>query len=90
MQNTNTELSNRTAAAFSWMEFLGLVVVILSQTVVRQQWLFYVGALVIVASYVYKMVRDWRAGNHKGVRMRLAVLVVAVVAGLIVGYLKMK
>ncbi|MDB5252666.1 MAG: hypothetical protein JWP27_1835 [Flaviaesturariibacter sp.] len=91
MENTNTELSNRTGAAFSWLEFLGLVLVVLSRTAFKQQeWLFYVGAVLILSSYGYKLVRDWRAGKQKAVRTRLLILVVAIAAGALVGYFKMR
>ena len=91
MENTNTELSNKTAAAFSWIEFLGLVLLILSRTAFKeQQWLFYLGALIILSSYVYKLIRDWKRGNKKAVRSRLLILTVAIAAGAIVGYFKVR
>lgn len=91
MENTNTELSNKTAAAFSWLEFLGLVLLILSRTALKtQEWLFYLGATIILSSYVYKLVRDWRRGNKKAVRSRLLILLVAIAAGALVGYFKMR
>ena len=91
MENTNTELSNKTAAAFSWLEFLGLVLLILSRTAFKaQEWLFYAGAAVILSSYIYKLVRDWKRGNKKAVRSRLLILLVAIAAGAIVGYFKMR
>lgn len=88
MENTDTELSGKTAAAFSWMEFLGLILLILSRTAFKQEWLFYVGALIIFGSYLYKLIRDWRAGNKKAVQRRLFILLLAVIAGALVGYFR--
>ena len=88
MENTNTELSNRTASFFGWIEFLGLLLFFASRLFFGETtWLMYPGFLLFCSGYAYKMYGDWKAGRKKALRIRLLVLLLAIAAGLLVGYL---
>lgn len=88
MENTNTELSSRTASFFSWIEFLGLLLFITFRLFLPEYgWLAYLGVVLLASGYGYKMYRDWKEGRKKRFRLRLLVLLFALVAGLVVGYL---
>ncbi|HEU4901569.1 MAG TPA: hypothetical protein VFT06_02230 [Flavisolibacter sp.] len=88
MENTDTELSYRTASFFGWIEFLGLLLFFASRFFFRETaWLMYLGFLLVCSGYGYKLYGDWKAGRKKALRIRLFVLLLAIAAGLVVGYI---
>ena len=84
MEPTNTELSNRTAAFFSWIEFLGIVVLMLSLTALRDgwEWLKLVGLVFLLSAFIYKIFADLRSGKRRSARLRLIVFTL-IVAGIL-------
>ena len=88
MENSQSEMSGKLTAFFSWIEFLGLIVFLSSRLFFRQQsWVAIAGLLLIGSGYIYRMYRDWKAGRKKAFWRRLIFLVVAIIAAGIVGYL---
>ena len=81
MEPTNTELSSRTGAIFSWLEFLGIVLVIVSVTVFRtyRDILQLIALALLLSGFIYKIVRDWRAGRKRTARFRIIVLAIIVI-----------
>jgi hypothetical protein len=73
MESTNTELSGRTAAVFSWVEFLAVMLIILSATAFRQygDWLKLIALVMLLSNFIYRIAADWKAGRKKAVRYRL-------------------
>jgi hypothetical protein len=88
MESTNTELSGRTAAVFSWVEFLAVVLIILSATAFRQygDWLKVIGLVILLSNFIYRIAGDWKAGRKKAVRNRLIIftLILILFAALII------
>jgi phosphate/sulfate permease len=85
---TQTELSSRTAAVFSWLEFLGMLVyLVVSFTLGRNHWLLIFAVLMLASGYFYKTYVAWKSGNKKAVRIRIVILVVGLALALIVGYI---
>jgi ABC-type nickel/cobalt efflux system permease component RcnA len=82
MEPTNTELSSRTAAIFSWLEFLGIVLIILSATVFKtyRDWLQLIAFALLLSGFIYRILRDWRAGRKKAARFRIIVLAIIIIA----------
>lgn len=88
MENSDIELSGRVTAFFSWIEFLGLLLLIFSRIFFRNyEWISLAGLVLICSGYFYKMYADWRRGRKKAVRARLIFLVLALAAALVVGYI---
>jgi hypothetical protein len=73
MESTNTELSGRTAAVFSWIDFLAVVLIILSATAFRQYgvWLKVIALVMLLSNFIYRIAGDWKAGRKKHVRYRI-------------------
>jgi ABC-type nickel/cobalt efflux system permease component RcnA len=82
MEPTNTELSSRTGAIFSWLEFLGIVLIILSATVFKayRDWLQLIAFALLLSGFIYRILRDWRAGRKKAARLRIIVLAIIIIA----------
>lgn len=88
MNNANTELSGRTPAIISWIQLIGLILIIASRVFFPAiPWLLYAGFLLALAGYIIRMYYDWKQGNKKAFRRRLVFLIIAFVVGLLAGYL---
>jgi hypothetical protein len=76
MEPTNTELSSRTGAIFSWLEFLGIILIIVSVTVFKtyRDILQLIALGLLLSGFIYKIVRDWKAGRKRAARFRIIVL----------------
>ena len=85
MEPTNTELSSRTAAIFSWLEFLGIVLLILSLTAFREESdaLKLAALLLLLSAFIYKIFADFRSGRKKSARIRLIVFTL-IITGILV------
>jgi hypothetical protein len=81
MEPTNTELSSRTGAIFSWLEFLGIVLIVVSVTVFKsyRDILQLIALALLLSGFIYKIIRDWRAGRKRTARFRIIVLAIIVV-----------
>jgi hypothetical protein len=81
MESTNTELSSRTGAIFSWLEFLGIVLIVVSVTVFKtyRDILQLIALVLLLSGFIYKIVRDWKAGRKREARFRIIVLSIIVV-----------
>jgi hypothetical protein len=82
MEPTNTELSSRTGAIFSWMEFLGIVLIVVSVTVFRtyRDILQLIALILLLSGYIYKIVHDLRAGRKRAARFRMIILALIIIA----------
>jgi hypothetical protein len=88
MENTDNELSNKIAAFFSWVEFLGMIVFITSRLFFRQNdWLALTSIILICSGYFYRIYADWKAGRKKSVKRRLLLFVLVVIAAAVFGYI---
>jgi hypothetical protein len=76
MEPTNTELSSRTGAIFSWLEFLGIILIIVSVTVFKtyRDILQLIALGLLLSGFIYKILRDWKAGRKRAARFRIIVL----------------
>jgi hypothetical protein len=88
MDNGRTEMSSRFSAFISWIEFLGILLILSSRLFLREyDWLGIVGIVMLASGYLYRMYLDHKAGRKKSFQRRLIFLVIAVIAAFIVGYL---
>jgi hypothetical protein len=87
MREANSELSGKTPAFVSWIQLIGLVLIIASRVYFTEsRWLLYLGVFLAFAGYVVRMVFDWRQGNRKAFWRRLIFLLIAFIIGLFAGY----
>lgn len=83
--STNNELSNRTSAFFSWIEFLGLLLFFSGAIFLKQyEWLLIVGLGLILSGYGYKAYSDWKAGRRKIVWIKIVLLLIIFVVAYVV------
>jgi hypothetical protein len=81
MEPTNTELSGRTAAIFSWIDFLAIILIILSATALSKygQWLQLAALIMLLSNFIYRIVGDLKAGRRTRVRYRLISVCIIIV-----------
>jgi hypothetical protein len=81
MEPTNTELSSRTGAIFSWLEFLGIILIIVSVTVFKtyRDILQLIALGLLLSGFIYKIIRDWRAGRKRAAWFRIFVLAIILI-----------
>lgn len=86
MEPTNTELSSRTGAIFSWLEFLGIVLMLFSAITFRnyRDVLQLIALIFLLSGSIYKIVLDWKQGRKRSARFRMVILGIIVIAVTIV------